>query len=92
MDVRACGSRWLFTALPLALSGSTPYSVPAGGNPIHRRYEVHDLVVRDIMPQLVALSESYMQVFELHAPVKGESGPQAGPATGPAADVEMTET
>ncbi len=53
---------------------------------------MHDLVVRDIMPQLVALSESYMQVFELHAPVKGESGPQAGPATGPAADVEMTET
>lgn len=39
---------------------------------IHRKsedawYEVQDLRVTDILPQMVALSETYMQVYELKA-------------------------
>ncbi len=30
-------------------------------------YEVQDLRVTDILPQMVALSESYMQLYELQA-------------------------
>lgn len=39
---------------------------------VHRKsedawYEVQDLRVTDILPQMVALSETYMQVYELKA-------------------------
>lgn len=41
-------------------------------------YEVQDLVVTDILPQMVALSETYFQVYEL----KGPGEPAAAAAVG----------
>ncbi|PNW70479.1 hypothetical protein CHLRE_17g721600v5 [Chlamydomonas reinhardtii] len=55
---------------------------------VHRRvediwYEVQDLTVTDILPQMVALSEAYFQVFELKPDVI--AGPAGPPPPGVAA-------
>merc|ERR1712124_113728 len=55
-------------------------------------YEVHDLHVREILPQLVALSESYMQVFELQLPGKiGGGDGRHGQKAEVDADVKMED-
>ena len=46
---------------------------------LHRRseegwYEVADLRVGEVLPQMVALSEAYMQVYELKAAAAGAAG------------------
>ncbi|KAI8475879.1 MAG: ubiquitin-specific protease 39 [Monoraphidium minutum] len=43
-------------------------------------YEVQDLVVTDILPQMVALSETYFQVYELKAAAGGKAAAAGGAA------------
>jgi U4/U6.U5 tri-snRNP-associated protein 2 len=56
------------------LAANVVHDGKAGGGTyrvhVHRKsedswYEVQDLRVTDILPQMVALSETYMQVYEL---------------------------
>ncbi|KAG2497317.1 hypothetical protein HYH03_004482 [Edaphochlamys debaryana] len=63
---------------------------------VHRRaediwYEVQDLAVQDILPQMVALSEAYFQVFELrpdHLAGPALQGPMGQAAAATAAKLE----
>ena len=64
-------------------TAAAPYKVHIHRLVEQQWYEVQDLVVADILPQMVALSETYFQVYELGptaAAVAGGGGAAAAAA------------